>query len=135
MAGNVACCRPAPPRRGDGEQPPPVAWLVCRPPFAGKDRVQPGTDVGVVVEAQHLRLGQRLGQVCTVPLGEAARRDDLRGRAAGVKQFGDGLLLGGLDETAGVDEHHAGVVAVGQGPAAASSRPASSESTAARSRE
>jgi len=51
MAGNVACRRPAPSGRGDGEQPPPVPWLMRGPPFAREDRVQPGTDVGVVLAA------------------------------------------------------------------------------------
>ena len=42
-----------------------------------QDRAQPGGDVGVVVEAEHgVGLGQRLGEVLAVALGQAADRDD-----------------------------------------------------------
>ena len=47
------------------------------------DRAQPGGDVGVVVEAEHrVGLGQRLGEVLAVALGQAADGDDGLGAAA-----------------------------------------------------
>ena len=83
--------------------------------LAGEDAAQPGGDVGVVVEAEHrVGLGQARGQVGAVPLGQAAHRDDRLG-AAGVLEVGgleqrvDGVLLGRLDEPAGVDHHGVGV--------------------------
>ena len=86
--------------------------------LAGQDRAQPGGDVGVVVEAEHgVGLGQRLGELLAVALGQAADRDDGPG-AAGLLEVGggeqgvDGVLLGGLDEAAGVDHDGVGVLGV-----------------------
>ena len=67
-------------------------------------------DVGVVVEAEHrVGLGQRLGELLAVPLGQAADGDDRLGAAAvlevGRREQGvDRVLLGRLDEAAGVDD-------------------------------
>ena len=50
---------------------------------AGEDVVEPGGDVGVLVEAEHrVGLGQRLGELLAVPLGQAADSDDGLGRCA-----------------------------------------------------
>ena len=86
------------------------------------DRPQLGGDVGVVVEAEHgVGLGQRLGEVLAVALGQAADRDDGLGAATvacgglqvgSLEQGVDGVLLGGLDEAAGVDHHRVGVLGV-----------------------
>src|SRR5690348_14050347 len=46
--------------------------------LARKDRVKTPSDVGVIVEAQHLGLGQRLSQARAVALGQAAGGDHLR---------------------------------------------------------
>ena len=79
--------------------------------LAGQDAPEPRGDVGVVVEAEHrIGLGQAGGEVGAVPLGQAAHRDDRLG-AAGLLEVGrleqrvDGVLLGLLDEPAGVDDH------------------------------
>ena len=87
-----------------------------RAPFPGQHVVQPGADVAVVVEAEHLCLGQLGGELAAVPLGQAPRGHHLRAAPGGVQQLADRLLLGRLDEPAGVHEHHAGLVAAGQGP-------------------
>ena len=78
--------------------------------LAGQDPLQPCGDVGVVVEAEHrVGLGQALREVGAVPLGQTAHRDD-RLRAAGLLEVGgreqrvDGVLLGLLDEPAGVHD-------------------------------
>ena len=66
--------------------------------------VEPGRDVGVVVEAEHrVGLGQRLGQLPAVPLGHAAGRDHLGAGLGGGEQGVDRVLLGLLHEAAGVD--------------------------------
>ena len=75
---HVAACGARPAGRRDRQQLPAVPRLVRRPALAGQDRVQTAGDIGVVVEAQHLRLGQRLGQPGSVPLGQAAGRDHRR---------------------------------------------------------
>src|SRR5690606_35784112 len=75
---------------------------------------EPGGDVRVVVEAEHRgRLRQAVGQLTAVPLGQAAGGDHLRTAVGGGQQRVDRLLLGALDEPAGVDEHHVGAPAVG----------------------
>ncbi len=76
-------------------------------------------DVGVVVEAEDgVGLGQRLGEVLAVALGQAADGDDGLGLAAlvgrglqvrGLQQGVDRVLLGRLDEAAGVDHDRVGV--------------------------
>ena len=83
----------------------------------GQHVVQAGADVRVVVEAEDLRLGQLVGQLGTVPLGQAPHGGDLRAGLGGGQQLGDGLLLGRLDEAAGVHQHHAGLLRGGQLPA------------------
>ena len=81
---------------------------------------QPGRDVGVVVEAEHgVGLGQRLGELLAVALGQAADRHDglaagpVRLEVGGLEQRVDGVLLGCLDEAAGVDHHRVGLGGVG----------------------
>lgn len=77
---------------------------------AVEDGLQAVGDVGVVVEAQHtVRLGQCLGQLLAVPLGHAADGDHGLGPAVVLEIVGfekgvDGVLLGDLDESAGVDD-------------------------------
>jgi hypothetical protein len=84
---------------------------------AGQHVVEPRADIAVVVEAEHLRLGQFPGQLGTVAFGQAAHGGDLRARFRGHEQLVDGLLLGRLDESAGVHEDHAGVIGRRQVPA------------------
>ncbi len=108
--------------RADREQPAPVLRGVRVRALAGDDRAQAGGDVGVVVEAQHgVGLGQRLREVLAVALGHAADRDhgldlatllspDLE--VGGGQESVDGVLLGGLDEAAGVDHHGVGLSGV-----------------------
>ena len=110
--------RSAPLGRCDRQQVASVLGRVGGMGLAGHDAAQPRGDVGVVVEAQDgVGLRQRLGQVLAVALGEAAHRDD-RLRAAGLLEVGgrqqgvDGVLLGRLDEAAGVDHDGVGVVRV-----------------------
>ena len=99
--------------RRDREQPPAVAGLVRGPPLAGQHRIEPAGDVAVVVEAEDLRLGQRLGEVGAVAFRQAARGHDLRAARSGAEQLVDRLLLGRLDEAAGVDQDHVGFAAPG----------------------
>lgn len=80
--------------------------------------VELGRDVGIVIEADHLRLGQRLGQTAPVSLGHAASRDDRRTRLGGSQQFIYGFLLGRLNEAAGINEDDIRLIRVGQFPAA-----------------
>ena len=108
--------------RGDREQAPAVGRRVRVVGLPRDDRAQLGRDVGVVVEAEHcVRLGQRLGEVLAVALGQAADGDDRLGPApvpGGRLQVGrleqgvDGVLLGRLDEAAGVDHDGVGVLGV-----------------------
>jgi hypothetical protein len=88
------------------------------PAAARHDVVQPVGDVGVVVEAEDLSLGQRVGQPGPVALGQAPRRDHRGAAPGGAEQLVDRVLLGRLDEAAGVDQHDVGVVPFfGQRPA------------------
>ena len=81
-------------------------------------RPQAGGDVGVVVEAEHrVGLGQRRGELLAVPLGEAADRDHGLGapgalEVGGLQDGVDRVLLGRLDEAAGVDDGDVGVARV-----------------------
>ena len=93
----------------DGEQGAAVPGGVRGALAAGQHVVQPGADLAVVVEAEHLRLGQLIGQFGAVALGQAADGGDLGARLGGREQFADGLLLGRLDEAAGVHQDDAGV--------------------------
>ncbi len=100
--------------RGQRQQFAPVARRVRGDRLAREHRVQPGGDVGVVVEAQHgLRLGEAVGQLTPVPLGHAAGRDHLGAGVGGGEQRLDRVVLGLLHEPAGVDEHDVGALAVG----------------------
>ena len=101
-------------RRSDG-----VCGVVGLPRH---DRPQAGRDVGVVVEAEdRVGLGERLGEVLAVALGQAADCDDGLGAAAvtggrlevgRLEQRVHRVLLGGLDESAGVDHDRVGVLGV-----------------------
>ena len=139
VPGHRSGSRPARSTGRDGQQGPPVARRVRGDGAPGEDVLEPGGDVGVLVEAEHgVGLGQRLGELLPVPLGQAADGDHgLRdGRADLVdvvlelgrgEQGVDRVLLGRLDEAAGVDQHGVGVGGVvDQRPALAASRPASS---------
>ena len=108
-------------RRADRQQGAPVARDVRLDRAAGDDVVQPVGDVGVVVEAEHgVGLGQRLGQLAAVPLGQAADGHDLGAGVGRGQHRVDGVLLGRVDEAAGVDDQDVGVVlVVGQRPARA----------------
>ncbi len=73
--------------------------------------------------------GSDVGQLLAVALGQAADRDDgLRGavglEVGGLQQRVDGVLLGGLDEAAGVDHHRLGVGRVVDQPEPAGLEPA-----------
>ncbi len=87
--------------------------------LAGQDPLEASGDVGVVVEPEHrVGLGQALGEVGAVPLGQAPDGHHGPG-TAGVLEVGrleqrvDGVLLGLLDETAGVDDDGVRVGGVG----------------------
>jgi hypothetical protein len=82
------------------------------PALAGQHVVQPGGDVGVVVEAQHLRFGKLVGELGAVTLREAADGGHLGARVRGGEQLVDRLLLGRLDEAARVDEDDRSVFAL-----------------------
>src|SRR5690606_41638334 len=63
----------------DGQQLAAVARLMGLVPLPGEYRTQAGRDLRVVVEAQHgVRLGQALGELAPVPLGQDGGRDHLR---------------------------------------------------------
>ena len=83
---------------------------------AREDRLQVRAHVAVGVEAEHgVGLGQLVGELLAVALGEAADRDDLLRAAAvalevgGLEQGVDGVLLGLLDEAARVDDGDVGL--------------------------
>ncbi len=103
-------------RRTDRQQLAAVLRGVRVVLLTRQDRPQLGSDVRVVVEAEHrVGLGQRLGEVLAVALGQAAHRHDrLRGpvglEVGGLQQRVDGVLLGRLDEAAGVHHHGVGVL-------------------------
>jgi hypothetical protein len=87
--------------------------------LAGEDPLQACGDVRVVVEAEHrVGLRQRLGQLLAVPLGQAAHGHHRLGPATLLEvcrceQGVDRVLLGGLDEAAGVDQRDVGVTGLG----------------------
>ena len=94
-----------------------------------EDRAEPVGDVGVVVEAEYrVGLRQRLRQVLSVPLGEAADGHDGLG-AAGLLEVGrleegvDRVLLRGLHEAARVDHDGVGILRVADQPEAAGLEP------------
>ena len=99
--------------RADRQQRAPVPRGVRGLMLAGQDVIQAAGDVPVVVEAQDLGFGQRIGQLVAVPLGQATHGRDLGPGLGRAQQLVDGLLLGRLDEATGVDHDHAGVLALG----------------------
>ena len=111
--------------RRQRQQPAAVPGPVRVVLAAGHDPAQPVGDIGVGVEAEHgVGLGQRVGQFASVAFGEAA--DGHHGlRPPGPLVVGgrenrvDRVLLGGVDEAAGVDHDRArGVRIVGEFEAA-----------------
>ena len=97
--------------RRHGEQEPPVPRGVRDVRSPVEYGTQAVADAGVVVEAEHgVGLGQFGGKVGAVPLGQTAHRDDrpdvaARPQVGGLQQRIDGVLLGLLDEAAGIDDH------------------------------
>ncbi len=97
----------------DREQPTSVGGRVGLVGVPGHDGAQPRRDVGVVVEAEDgVGLGQRRRQLGAVALGQAAyghdgARPSLALEVRGLQQRVHAVLLGALDEAAGVD--HDGV--------------------------
>jgi hypothetical protein len=108
----------------------------CGWPAARRRARRPASRAGGVgVEAEDgVGLGQLLGELLAVPLGQAADRDDLRAGVGGAEQRVDRVLLGALDEAAGVDDDDVGaLLLVDELQPAPSRRPASSsESTSLR---
>ena len=96
--------------RADRQQLAPVAGGVRGVDAAVEDGLEAVGDVGVVVEAEHaVGLGKRFGELLAVPLGHAADGDDGLGPAVilqivGFQEGVDGVLLGGFDESTGVDD-------------------------------
>lgn len=94
----------------DREELAPVARGVRGVDTTVEDGLEPVGDVGVVVESEDsVRLRQGLGEVLAVALGHTADRDDGLGSAVilqivGFEEGIDGVLLGGFDEAAGVDD-------------------------------
>ena len=70
----------------------------------GEDVIQPGPDLPVVVKAEDLCLGELVGELAPVALGQAADGGDLGTGPGGGEQLVDRLLLGRVDEATGVDE-------------------------------
>lgn len=101
--------------RGQREELAAVPREVRGVVAAGEDRLQALGDVGVVVETEYrVGLGQRVGEFLAVALGHAADGDDgLRAavtlEVVGLQEGVDGVLLGGFDEPAGVDDGDVGV--------------------------
>ena len=74
----------------------------------------------IVVEADDLGFRHGLGQFRPVPFREAARSDHSGAALGRVQQGLDGVLFGGFDEAARVDDDDVGflsVVCVDEGPA------------------
>lgn len=96
--------------RADREQLAPVPRGVGGVDATVEDGLQAVGDVGVVVESEDpVSFRQRLGKVLAVALGHAADGHDGLGSAVilqiiGFEQGVDGVLLGGFDESTGVDD-------------------------------
>lgn len=96
--------------RADRQKLSAVARGVRGVDAAIEDGLEAVGDVGVVVESEDaVRLGQGLGEVLAVALGHAADGDHGLCSAVvlqiiGFEQGVDGVLLGGLDESTGVDD-------------------------------
>ena len=96
-------------------QPPTVRRHVRDRFVSVQDRSEVARHVRIRVETEHgVSLGQLGGELRAIPLGQAAHRDDFLG-ATGVLELGslqkgvDGVLLGLLDEAAGVDHGNVGL--------------------------
>ena len=101
---------------------------------AGGHVVEARGDVLVVVEAEHLGLGELLGELGAVPLGQAPDGGDLGTGVSGREQLVDGLLLSRLNEAARVDQDDVRVFPSPRSvqPPAARRAASSSESTSLR---
>lgn len=103
-------CGVLPLGRADRQELAAVARGVRGVDATVEDGLEAVGDVGVVVESEDtIRLGQGLGEVLAVALGHAADGDHGLGPAVvlqiiGFEQGIDGVLLGGLDESTGVDD-------------------------------
>ncbi len=97
--------------RRDRQQRAPVDGGVRGGRVAAEDVGEPLGELGVVVEAEHgVGLGEAVGQLLAVALGQAPDGDDLGARDVGGRQQGvDRVLLGLFDEAAGVDDDHIGM--------------------------
>ena len=102
--------------RAHRQQRAAVPGHVRGPLLAREHVVEAGGDVGVVVEAEHLGVdvlfGEGGGELGSVALGQAPDGGDLDARSGRLDHLVDGLLLGRLDEAAGVDEDDVRVLAL-----------------------
>jgi hypothetical protein len=92
---------------------------VCGHLLPGKDRRKVTGEVGIRIESEHgVGLGQFSRKFPAVPLGQAANGDHGLGtpgllERSRLEQGVDGVLLGRLDEPAGVDQCDIGVCGIG----------------------
>jgi hypothetical protein len=97
--------------RCERQQGAPIAWPMSRMAFAGQDRSKPGGNTAVIVETQDgIRLGERVSELPSVTLREASNGHHGLGPAGALQISScehcvDRVLLGCLDETAGIDQH------------------------------
>lgn len=97
-------------RRADRQQLAPVTRGVRGVDAPVEDGLEAVGDVGVVVETEDpVGFRQGFGKILAVALGHAADRDHGLGPAVvlqivGFEKSVDGVLLGGLDESTGVDD-------------------------------
>ena len=94
---------------GDGQQGAAVDRGMRGRAVSVQHVAEQSGQVRVGVEAEHrVGLGQRLGEFRAVALRQAAHCHHLRPGVGGGQHRVDGVLLGGLDEGAGVHHDHVG---------------------------